>query len=367
MLSLGKEIRTMGRREVLQSSTYRDITGNWWRARLTDDDFRWAQRNLVPDKSGRCDVERSPTFKRLEGNPPAAPTVPADWGRRVCFSTTQEHPWVLMEFGEQYRLREIAETARLHRDPELAPHVAFRKLKHGNNAVALGFLKDFGPLFRDDWSSNALTWVNLDDFWRKHARFVAVMRLYEAMNDYEQLRDVWLDVARNVAALDKAGPAALGMIPHTQKGIPYLRRAYVYGPEDYLLTEADGDQKGQPIWPLHTLQLFARELIVSELTLQTHAGLASTWIVELEDGAPKFRPERAVLSLWAGMWELFGLDTCSGNGWRVCKICGKYFYPLQRNSNCCNPIHQALWSKRDYARKVRSGTQAKTRKASRGN
>ena len=65
-----------------------------------------------------------------------------------------------------------------------------------------------------------------------------------------------------------------------------------------------------------------------------------------------FEPSRAFTSLWAAIWELFGLDT-RRYGWRVCRICGRLFYPKDRRSVCCNTQHQSLWSKRDWARRNR--------------
>jgi hypothetical protein len=87
--------------------------------------------------------------------------------------------------------------------------------------------------------------------------------------------------------------------------------------------------------------------------LQTFEGIRSGWKEIDEEEGMGFRPTRIVTSLWAAMWEMFGLETWRGYSWRSCKICSKYFYPLQVNSECCSPEHQALWSKRQYAKKRR--------------
>jgi hypothetical protein len=339
----------MGRRDVLQSSTYVDITGNWCQADLTDEDILWARRNLVPDKQGHCKFERMDAFTRSEDEPTTMWSLPKDWTGRVRFRRGEQHPWILVQMGERYRLRDFSQNARLRRDPELAPHVSFRKLSHGNAGVALGFLKEFGPLFLNDMTRKPLVWIDLNDFWRKHTRYVAILRLYEALDDYEQLLEAVLNVARNIETLDAAGPATLGSIPHTHKDTPYIRVVSIRPPEDYLMKDRDGD----PFIPLSSLRNLARDLIQSELILHTHKDIGSSWLAVEEDDTFKFRPERTILSLWAGLWEMFGLDTWSGYGWKACQICGKYFYPPQRNSDCCTPAHQALWSKRVYARRVR--------------
>jgi hypothetical protein len=249
----------------------------------------------------------------------------------------------------KYDMRAVRETAILKRDPLLAPHVFFRSLAPGNDALALVFLKEFGPLFRNDMEGEPVVWIDLNDFWRRHARFCAINRLYEALQDHDKLLEAVVDLASNVNTLNAVGPADIGWIPDTQAGKPYLRLVNVQPPEHYTAR----DEAGAPLFGYEELRDFAKQVIQTELILQTHRDLGSSWVPIEEDGEIGFRPARVVLSLWAGLWEMFGLDTWSGSYWRVCRICGRYFYPLQYNSECCTPKHQALWSKQVYARKRR--------------
>jgi hypothetical protein len=336
----------MGRRNLLRSSSYPDVTGNWRRARLADADIFWARQNLTPDARGATRFEQRESFVRVEREPNAYGLLPPDLSDRVCFREGEKYPLLLIQTTNQtYKLRELAEEARLRRDPELAPHVNFRKLAHGNTAVAWGFLKEFGPLTLGSMDPSEVCWVDLNDFWRRHSRFVAISRLYENLGNREELRKAFLDMVRDLDSLNAAGPAKLGWLP--DQGKKFIAYARIRTPEAY----SSGDQDP---WLNHELlRIDARELIFAELTLQTEGGIGTSWIPVEEDGIIKFRPERVILSLWAGIWERFGLDTWTGMTWRACRVCGKYFYPLQRNSDCCTPEHQARWSKREYARRAR--------------
>jgi hypothetical protein len=339
----------MGRRNYLQNSTYPDLGGSWLRANITDNDIRWAKLNLVPGKTQTCKFECSKGFKRTDSIPSSGGSLPPSWESRVHFRSGEQHPWVLVELGERYNLRDLRLAALEKRDPQLAPHVFFRKLAPGNDAMALAFLKEFGPLFCDNMERNPVMWIDLNDFWRRHARYAAILRLYESYDDYDLLREVIVDLAANAPTLDQAGDAAIGMIPHTHKGHPFVRTVDLQASDAYKATDEDGD----PFYPHQYLKGLAGDLIESELILHTYKDLGSSWFAVEDDDEIKFRPERVILSLWAGMWEMFGLDTWSGSSWKVCRICGKYFYPLQRNSDCCKPEHQALWSKRIWARNRR--------------
>jgi hypothetical protein len=253
--------------------------------------------------------------------------------------------------GRRYDFRERFERAFAEREPDLAPHVMFRKLAPGNDAMALGFMKEFGPLSLRDFDHHANEWVNLNDFWSRHARFVAIVRLYESFDDCEALRNALVDLLGNIELINAVGPARVGCIPDPQKGQPYpeVIPLSMYEPSEYNQRERNGDLA----WDHQHLRDHARKIIWAELTLQTHEGLRSGWGYVDEEDAARFRPTRIVTSLWAGMWEMFGLETWRGLSWRSCKICSKYFYPLQVNSECCSPEHQALWSKRQYAKRRR--------------
>jgi hypothetical protein len=339
----------VGRRKLLLTSTVHRFEGSWWRASLSNENLAWTRKNLVKGADGKCAFERRPEFRRGACPRFVGPTLLEDWTKRVNFETGAVHPQVLVQMGERYDFREVFEEAQRERDPEIAPHVMFLKLAPENDATALGFIQKCGPLFLDDMTRKPIVWIDLDDFWRRHARFVAIAGLYEALDDCENLRNAVVDIADKRKILDAAGPAGVGMIPHTHKGLPFIRIVDILQPQDYQRP----DQHGDPTWNHRLLRDHAREIICAELMLQTFEGIRSGWeSLDVEEGMG-FRPTRIVTSLWAAMWEMFGLDTWRGYGLRSCRICGKYFYSLQVNSECCNPEHQALWSKRQYAKKRR--------------
>lgn len=339
----------MGRRKLLLTSNVHRFEGSWLKASLSNEDMRWARMNLVKGKDGKCAFERRPDFKRDSCTSFAGPTLLKNWLARVDFKADDVHPWVLVQMGPRYDFREKFEEAQNARDPELAPHVMFRKLSPGNDAAALGFIRDCGPLFLDDMTRNPIDWIDLNDFWMKHARFVAIVRLYEALGDCEGLRNALVSISENIDSLDAAGRQAVGMIPDAGKGTPFIRYVYLHKPQDFRRV----DQEGNLTWDHQLLRGHAREIIHAELILQTFDGIRSGWVELDEEEGLGFRPTRIVSSLWAAMWEMFGLETWRGYSWRSCRFCGKYFYPLQVNSECCNPEHQALWSKRQYAKKRR--------------
>jgi hypothetical protein len=337
----------LGRLKLLQTSTRANqFEGIWWKARFFDGDHSWARRNLVKGTDGKCELERHPDFERIDIGPFISntdlPTSPFD---RVVFKADEQHPRVLTQLKEAYDFRRLLEEAQSQREPEIAPHIMFRNLHSENDAAAIGFLHECGPLFREDMTRDPLVWIDLNDFWRKHARFVAITDLYQNFHNFELLRESVLYIVHNIDSLNVAGPATIGEIPGGGSRIPFLRLVTLSEPYVYRMLDQDGD----PMWNHESFQNLARELIHSELLLQTNEGIRSGW--ELVDGgnAPNFRPTRVVTSLWAAIWEMFGLDMWRGFGWRSCRICSKYFYPLQVNSECCTPKHQALWSKRRYA------------------
>jgi len=75
-------------------------------------------------------------------------------------------------------------------------------------------MREFGPLFiesttrlRDSW------WLSLTDFWDRHARFVAVVNLWEDRFEPGKLRKHWASLCEQHERLDRAGTAPLGYIP----------------------------------------------------------------------------------------------------------------------------------------------------------
>jgi hypothetical protein len=225
-------------------------------------------------------------------------------------------------------------------DPALAPHVQFRMLKHRDHAEALLFLKSWGPLTLNNLDQSDSAAVDLNDFWHKHNWFVAVAQLYEALEEPRELKRAWQRL------VDQAVASACADQAHSQSNST-MRIEFDtdrYRP-DVILFEA----------PHHGVSgKLASDFILGELKSNTQAASSTSWEVVSQTSQLSFRPIRFCSSLWAAMWEMFGLDTERGFAWRSCRICKKYFYPDQVNSMCCTPQHQSLWSKRQWARRSRS-------------
>lgn len=345
----------MGKLNLLRNSTGAEFQGTWFKAQLTGKDLIWARTNLVKGSDGRCILERQPR-KQMPVDLPYPDFVTSVRAGRFLGPNDvhydgRPHPQVQVRIGEQYDFREAFHRAQAERDPELAPHIGFLKLAPGNDAVALGFIRECGPLFRKTWDAGEIVQVDLNDFWLKHSRFVAIARIFEAFSDPQSLYSVMADVSKNQDQLDQAGPASIGSIPDNDDQGKYTRLGYLDPHEFYLRKNPDGSS----FLELELVRSQARKILFSELTLQTHEGIRSGWALaqEVDDGQIAFRPTRVVTSLWAAMWEMLGLETSRGWGWKSCRICARYFYPLQHNSDCCNPEHQALWSKRRYAKRRR--------------
>lgn len=352
----------MGRLNLLQTSSLRGFEGTWPQASLSESDILWARRNLVRDKDGVSNLQNNPQFRNSTdvNFRDYVPSLPKKWEGRVVFEQGRSHPRVLLQMGRRYDFRERFEQAYAERDPAIAPHVMFQSLSPGNDAVALEFIKECGPLFLDDFDNQANVWVDLNDFWSKHARFRAIVRLYEELEGCETLRVALLSLLGNIESLNAAGPKPIGYIPDPQKTKPFEKLVDFseFKPDEYSLR----GRNNVLAWNHQRLRDHARTIILAELTLQTNDGLRSGWEYLPEEEGVGFRPIRIITSLWAAIWEMFGLETWRGYSWRSCRICSKYFYPMQANSDCCTPQHQALWSKREYARKRREAAREKAAK-----
>ena len=314
----------------------------WWRAKINAEDVRWVQRNLGHDLDGQA---RFPTIPPSVGTAMAVyPGCP--WDERVEFADGERAPRVLIELGNPYNYRLEYSKARQKRDPQLSPHGLFRQLEPDYHKHAFQFMQQFGPLFIDAPTrlpSETLR-VRLGDFWDRHARFVAVAKLWEDRFDPEKLRADWGSMAEQHERLNRGGPAPLGNIPgpphkyvRVCPKLPWERESY----EKDVLRSND------------YLRQLVYELLRSELILHTQ-DCVQTWTVnpvpDDEEGYDvQFEPIRSFTSLWSAIWELFGLDTRQ-YGWKLCRLCGHMFYPKDRRSVCCCTDHQSLWSKREWAR-----------------
>ena len=318
----------------------------WWRLEINNEDLRWIQENLGHGIEGGKRFEILPKNIALSG----ALYDGCPWIDRVAFVTGEEAPRVLVGLGDAYNYRSAYAAARERCDPYLSPHGQFRNLEAGYHKHAVQFMQKFGPLHIDSASrlSGDSWWLSLDDFWNRHARFVAVAKLWEDRFDPANLRERWASIAEQHERLDRAGDAPLGYIPDPiRKYVRFCQMPWQMGPDSARSFEVNGFMRQRLVY----------ELVQAELILHTQ-NCVSTWLPRMESeseplGTMRFEPTRCFRSLWGAIWELFGLDTRQ-YGWRLCELCGRLFYPKDRRSVCCCSEHQSLWSKREWARKHRA-------------
>lgn len=316
----------------------------WWRLEIEAGDLRWIQQNLGHGLDGK---KRFPTTSRkvaLTG----AVYDGCPWIDRVRFVEGEKAPRVLVSLGKAYNYRSAYAKARERRDPQLSPHGLFRHLRPSYHKHAFQFMQEFGPLFIESTRRTGDSWwLSLTDFWDRHARFVAVAKLWEDRFDPDKLRGHWASLCEHHERLGRAGTAPLGHIPDpVHKFIPLYRMPWQSGPAQEPLFEANALFQQRLVY----------ELVQSELILHTQ-DCVWTWTsrAQSDDSAytVTFEPTRCFTSLWGAIWELFGLDT-RHYGWKLCQLCGKLFYPKDRRSLCCCTEHQSLWSKRIWARRHRT-------------
>lgn len=335
------------RGQFLKSSTP-PFDARWWRAKISSEDLSWARQNLARGS------EASRGFPFFDQNVRLRTALydGIPWNERVAFVKSERGPRVLLQLGSPYNYRTAYHQALDKRDPYLSPHGQFRLLEPDFHKHAFQFMQQFGPLFIDTETrlpSESL-WVNLSDFWDKHARFVAVSKLWEERFDPEKLRANWEAIGGQHERLDNAAAAPLGHIPDPKHGHVRLCPSLPW--------EWDTHEQASFASSDH-LRGLVHDLVYCELILHTQDCVLSWTRRPVRDGESTedelFEPSRAFTSLWSAIWELFGLDT-RRYGWRVCQICGLLFYPKDRRSVCCTTEHQSRWSKRAWARRHRTGT-----------
>jgi hypothetical protein len=320
------------------------IEATWWRAEVTDEDLSWIRKNLG---RGSEELKGFKVFARDVGLPSGFPEHPLP----VAFYENESAPRVMIPLGERYDFRHAYLESRESRDPYLSPHGSFRHLESGYHLHAFQFMQEFGPLFiePDTRLRGATWWIRLSDFWDRHARFVAVAKLWEDRFQPEKLLDHWTYIGANHELLDRAGAAPLGCIPDQKYKHFRICPSMPWEWEPYR-------------WKLPGLESNLRslvyDLLYSELILHTQ-DCVQTWARRTVPHDKfiwdeEFAPTRTFTSLWSVIWELFGLDIEHAYSWKLCQVCGRLFYPKDRRSVCCNTEHQSLWSKRQWARRHRT-------------
>jgi hypothetical protein len=314
----------------------------WWRANITKDDLGWAKQHLL---DGLKAFEVIPPSLLVDG------PVDRSWDNRIAFVEGEGAPRIHIPRGEKYDYRREYQRARHAKDPYLSPHGLFRKLEHGFHLHALQFMQQFGPL---TWKSKTLTggaeWVSLSDFWDKHARFVGASMLWEARSDDRSLKEAlqWVYEARD--RINRAGPAPFGWMSRWEVG------RYSPPPEKLPWEREEEGFDLNDVADFGILRRLSVEVVQNELNMHT-ADCRQIWLMKSIGNAGQdltLQPTRGFQSLWGAMWDLFGQDVSSlTHSWRVCLECGRLFYPKDRRSVCCTTAHQALWSKRKWAREHR--------------
>jgi hypothetical protein len=244
-----------------------------------------------------------------------------------------------------YNVEAAYEQAKAEADVTYSPHTAFRSLKSGNE-WAVDFVNEFGPLEllderqprqrleredlidfgseEDDDIKERCVWVDIDDFWDRHRRFVSVTKLWEFRGSYEKL----------VYALSEL----VGLRVDPQIGVWRHGSGYSIASG---LPWRDGEFSQ---WVRKTnskrTAAAAADIIKRELNLHCHE-MKSQWTCS-DPHRLGFRIVPTATSLWAAIWHLFARDTSEGLGWRVCPHCSRLFYPKRKDSYFCESKYQKL-------------------------
>jgi len=287
---------------------------------------------------------------------------------------------------QPYDVEDAYERAKAESECQYSPHTAFRSLSTGEVWEALDFVNEFGPLELLDESEprrplrqedlldlgevipgeeepvpkERCVWVDVDDFWNKQKRFVAVAKLWESR---ESPQAMWL-------ALSEL--ATLSVYP--QIG---ARR---YGQESVFGSAFPWEDGKFHRWVrganMERLMAASAEILKAELNLQAHE-MRIQWTCSEPSRQQEFRIVPTAPALWPAIWHLLARDTSEGLGWRVCPHCSKLFYPKRKDSYFCKSKYQKLhaanrwWNEHsaeelDKRRKERAITRP-TRKKTAGN
>jgi hypothetical protein len=316
----------------------------WRRAAFTDQERAWLRKNLGIQRN-RPDVARA-------SRPNLLKWVPFQDGVA---------PVIRVTLNEEYDTQASRDLARRRNRPALAPHGLFRKLAHGNHFQAVEFLSSFGPLRLGESDPNLGSgsfWLDLRDFWAKHARFVATADLWQVRNYGPLLRQAWKRLKERINEIDAAAaePFASTMIVDWERVGLRVRREEM---------DFEGEDIGLPWrWETQTfldrlesstdeqLRLWAVAAVSRELHLNAAGEI--WWRYEGPANGDRFMPELRGGDLWNAIWMLLAQDTSGSGAWRVCPHCNKIFYPPRKDRLYCTPRLQELASKREWARRHRS-------------
>jgi hypothetical protein len=292
----------------------------------------------------------------FESLPPPAFTQSID--HHVC--------WVRRDVGlmpyflffprwQPYRVEDAYKQGRAESDGQYSPHTAFRSLRTGNILDAVDFVNEFGPLELLDESEprrpvrpedlldfdelicgeeepgpeeepaprERCVWVDVDDFWKKQQRFVAVVKLWESRETPQAIRSALSELATlpvnpQIGARRYPGGVIFGSAFPWDYGF----HKWAHKADDKQLIET------------------AVDIIARELDLNTDR-MRLSWVCR-DPSQLQFNLVPYVTSLWSAIWHLFARDTSAGVGWRICPHCSKLFYPKRKDSYFCEPRYQKL-------------------------
>jgi hypothetical protein len=189
--------------------------------------------------------------------------------------------------------------------------------------------------------------VNLDEFWSMHLRFRLVTELWDSLHHRDALSQAFLRISQNrerasnyqeFALATEASPPPATTVRAYQ--FPWERSRQSF--EEWLQTVKIAD-----------LRKAALYLVNIELNIHSRA-FRFIWGRGWEASASKFSPVIWLDSLWASMWQFWGMDTNAGITARRCPHCQKLFYPKRRDRFYCTARQQSLASKRRYAARMRA-------------
>jgi hypothetical protein len=192
----------------------------------------------------------------------------------------------------------------------------------------------------------------LSDFWDRHARFVAVVQLWEALSeDNEALKQAWRWIHQRFDQINQVEPATFASVRNF-RGDRYIKYpgAFPWEKRRAVGFEEELEFLSGPLLRAETFRVLHYELNLHSHDCHQVWQMKSVGVGDVVI----FEPTRGFSSLWGAIWDLFGQDISTlRHSWRVCRECSRLFYPKDRRSVCCTTEHQSLWSKRMWARENR--------------
>jgi hypothetical protein len=333
---------------------------------LSTSGLRWWKAELLVS---RPDLMRMMTAGQYEREVDLKYAVPSNGDLPLTHFRGMKYPSIPIRRGAAYDVEKMVESARRHRDPTVAPHGFFREMHYQHSGNAVRFLQQHGPLYWSQGNLDVTDWVHLDHLWAHQIRFRLICDLWEALGrGTEAITAAWKQIREHMDEARLPDGSGLGRIVDTiaseKTGLKlYAITAlmpWAVEPGEHVPQRLPAALENRP-WEA-SMQFSSKDdratmerklaiaLIQDELSKHP---LSVVWAVEEMDRQVCFAPVRHANSLLALIWELFSAETRSALPWRYCRQCGKPFYPMRRDTECCTTEEQSLWSKREWARKTR--------------